>query len=165
MTETAAGPCVTRLGPADRPRWAELWQGYLAFYNTTLPDRVYDATWARISAADGAGRGVHGLGLRLDGSRAPLAGIAHYLFHEHGWSEQPACYLQDLFVDPAVRGHGHGRRLIEAVAAAAVTQGCARYYWMTQADNATARRLYDRVARWNGFIRYDYPLPAASPPG
>jgi len=28
----------------------------------------------------------------------------------------------------------------------------------TQEDNARARLLYDKVARFNGFIRYDYPL-------
>lgn len=152
-------PCVTALRPGERARWAELWQAYLAFYRTELPPRLYDATWARI--VDPAG-GIHALGLRPDGPDGALAGIAHYLFHDHAWIEQPVCYLQDLFVDPAARGQGHGRRLIEAVAAAAVARGCGRYYWMTQADNQVARQLYDRLARWNGFIRYDYPLP---PPG
>ena len=37
-------------------------------------------------------------------------------------------------------------------------RGCARLCWTTKEDNATARRLYDRIARFNGFIRYDYPL-------
>lgn len=153
----AGTPCVTSLRADERARWAELWQGYLAFYKTSLPARTYDATWARIMAPDG---GIHALGARSDGPDGPLAGIAHYLFHEHAWIERPACYLQDLFVDPAARGRGHGRRLIEAVAAAAVAKGCGRYYWMTQADNnAAARGLYDRLAKWNGFIRYDYALP------
>jgi hypothetical protein len=39
-------------------------------------------------------------------------------------------------------------------------RGCARLYWTTKEDNATARSLYDRIARFNGFIRYDYPLLA-----
>ena len=68
------------------------------------------------------------------------------------------CYLQDLFVDATVRRHGCGRELIEAVAAVAVQRGCHRLYWTTKEDNATARSLYDRVARFNGFIRYDYTL-------
>ena len=33
-----------------------------------------------------------------------------------------------------------------------------RYYWHTQEDNARARVLYDKVARFSGFIRYAYPL-------
>jgi hypothetical protein len=30
--------------------------------------------------------------------------------------------------------------------------------WTTQEDNHRARLLYDKVARLNGFIRYDYAL-------
>ena len=41
---------------------------------------------------------------------------------------------------------------------AARDRGATRYYWHTQADNATARALYDQVARFTGFIRYQYPL-------
>ena len=51
-----------------------------------------------------------------------------------------------------------GAKLIEAVAAIARERGCARLYWTTKEDNATARSLYDRIARFNGFIRYDYAL-------
>ena len=65
---------------------------------------------------------------------------------------------EHLFVDPAARRGGVGRRLIEAVAAAARERGCRRLYWTTKEDNAAARSLYDRIARFNGFIRYDYPL-------
>ena len=68
------------------------------------------------------------------------------------------CYLADLFVDEAVRGQGAARLLIEAVADKARSRGCARYYWLTKQDNVRARGLYDKVARFAGFIRYDYPL-------
>jgi len=44
------------------------------------------------------------------------------------------------------------------VAEAARERGATRYYWHTQEDNARARVLYDKVARFNGFIRYVYPL-------
>jgi GNAT superfamily N-acetyltransferase len=104
---------------------------------------------------DGA---IRGFGARRDGPDAPLIGIVHYLFHTHGWIREEVCYLQDLFVDSARRGEGGGRALIERVAAAATERGCARLYWTTKEDNTAARRLYDRIARFNGFIRYDYPL-------
>ena len=78
--------------------------------------------------------------------------------HAHAWTTQEVCYLQDLFVDSAIRRSGCARRLIEAVAAVARERGCHRLYWTTKEDNATARSLYDRIARFNGFIRYDYPL-------
>jgi GNAT superfamily N-acetyltransferase len=146
---------VTPLRTADRDRWAELWRGYLDFYQTQLPAEIYEHTWARLIAAESP---IRGLGARLDNPTAPLAGIVHYLFHAHAWTPREICYLQDLFVDPAIRRAGIGGKLIEAVAAIARERNCLRLYWTTKQDNATARSLYDRIAHFNGFIRYDYAL-------
>ncbi len=147
------GIVVTALFPSDRERWAELWRGYLDFYVTSLPPEIYEHTWRRLTAAEGS---IRGLGARLGGNTAPLVGIAHYLFHAHAWTPRDVCYLQDLFVDSSVRRHGAGQKLIEAVAAVAREHGCLRLYWTTKEDNAIARSLYERIARFNGFIRYDY---------
>jgi GNAT superfamily N-acetyltransferase len=141
------------IGPlqeSERTAWEILARGYNAFYETELPNSDYDRTWQRL-LANGE---IHGLGARLDDR---LIGIAHFLFHANVWRDD-SCYLQDLFVDEAVRGQGAARLLIDAVAAAARTRGAARYYWQTKQDNARARALYDKVARFRGFIRYDYPL-------
>ncbi len=142
---------ITPLSPQDRPRWTELWTAYLAFYETTLPLAQFDHTWARLMQ----GTELHGLAAGAGGA---LIGITHFLYHPHGWSSGPACYLQDLYVDASVRGTGAGRALIEAVAAAARGHGATRLYWLTQDTNAVARQLYDRLARHKGTIRYDYAL-------
>jgi GNAT superfamily N-acetyltransferase len=142
---------ITRLTESDRPRWTELWAGYLAFYRTELPAEIYDVTWSRLMA----GGPIHGFVFRQDGR--PM-GLVHYLFHAHTWAPRQACYLQDLFVDPEIRGSGAGRSLIEAVADAARAEGASRLYWTTQSNNDVARRLYDRLAKHNGFIKYDYTL-------
>ena len=141
---------VGKLRASDREAWAELWTAYLRFYKTSLPPEIFDHAWARLQ--DGR---LHGRGAYNDGR---LVGITHFLFHDSAWTLRPVCYLQDLFVDPAQRGTGCGRALIQAVAAAAREAGSPRLYWLTQEDNAVARRLYDRVARYSGFIRYDHPL-------
>jgi len=83
-----------------------------------------------------------------------LIGLTHYLFHRHGWTVENTCYLQDLYVDPTVRGTGAGRALIEAVYAAADLAGAPGVYWMTQDFNATARQLYDRIGEKTPFIKY-----------
>ncbi|MBB5203102.1 ribosomal protein S18 acetylase RimI-like enzyme [Inhella inkyongensis] len=133
----------------DRPQWQGLAEAYKAFYKTETTAAEYDAAWQRLQTQQ-----VQGLVL-AQGQQ--LVGLAHYLLHGSTWGER-VCYLQDLFVPPVARGQGLGRCLIDAVAAAARQQGAQRYYWLTQADNATARALYDRVAEHRGFIRYDYPL-------
>jgi GNAT superfamily N-acetyltransferase len=142
-----------RIGPLareDRAGWEPLARGYKEFYKTETSGAEYDAAWSRILA-----RGdVFGIGAKVDGK---LVGIAHYLFHASAWADR-VCYLQDLFVAPEARGQGIARALIEAVAEAAREGNAARCYWHTQEGNATARALYDRVGRFKGFIRYDYPL-------
>jgi GNAT superfamily N-acetyltransferase len=145
---------IDSLRPGDRAAWEVLARGYKAFYRDPMPDEAYEQTWRRLLDETE----LHGLGARIDGR---LAGIAHYFFHPTFWSAE-ACYLQDLFVDEAVRGRGAGRALIDGVARAARDRGATRLYWHTQEDNARARSLYDQVARFAGFIRYQYPLlPAA----
>lgn len=141
---------IAALSASDRPPWELLARGYKTFYKTELGAAEYDTAWDRLLRQDG----VHGLGARVDGE---LVGITHYLFHTSVWAPT-ACYLQDLFVLPAARGHGVARALIAAVADAARQQNAARCYWLTQEDNLTARRLYDKVARYKGFIRYDLAL-------
>ncbi|MGP4109509.1 GNAT family N-acetyltransferase [Streptomyces sp. 4N509B] len=152
---------ISPLRPEDRDGWEVLARGYKAFYRTPVADELYEETWRRLVN----GGEVHGLGARLDGR---LVGIAHYLFHTALWMPE-VCYLQDLFVADTVRGQGVGRALIEGVAREARSRDAFRLYWLTAEDNAPARALYDRVARFNGFVRYDHdlsgaPTPAPTPP-
>lgn len=135
----------------DRVDWQRLWQAYLAFYETSLPPQVYDATFARLTGDD---PDMHGLLALVDGRPA---GLVHYLFHAHCWRPEGVTYLQDLYADPDMRGRGLGRALIEAVYARADAAGRPAVYWMTQDFNATARQLYDRVGRLSPFIKYTRP--------
>jgi GNAT superfamily N-acetyltransferase len=150
MTTTKSKIEITRLKPEDRARWEVLARGYKAFYKTELPDSDYEKTWARLMRAED----VLAFAGRLDGK---LVGITHYFFHAHVWMGD-VCYLQDLFTDETARGKGVARALIERVADAARERKATRLYWLTQDNNARARALYDKVARYNGFIRYDLPL-------
>jgi GNAT superfamily N-acetyltransferase len=83
-----------------------------------------------------------------------VVGLAHYLFHRSTISMAPTCYLQDLFTAGEARGQGVGRALIEAVCERARRAGSGRLYWHTQETNGVARRLYDRVGEYSGFIVY-----------
>jgi GNAT superfamily N-acetyltransferase len=144
---------IRPLRPADEADWRRLWTGYLAYYETTLPEAVYDLTFARLLGSD-----PQDFSCLIAESDGHPVGLAHYLFHRHGWKIENTCYLQDLFVAPEARGTGLGRALIEAVYAAADAAGAPSVYWLTQDFNQTARQLYDRVGKVTPFIRYNRPL-------
>jgi GNAT superfamily N-acetyltransferase len=146
-------PKVRPIQPNDEANWRRLWTGYLQFYQTSVPEAVYITTFARLLGDDP--QDFSALVAEVDGE---LLGLTHYLFHRHAWKIENVCYLQDLYVDPAARGLGLGRKLIEAVYARADAAGTPQVYWLTQDFNTQARQLYDRVAKVTPFIRYNRPL-------
>lgn len=141
---------VRPLEQSDHAEWRRLWTAYLEFYETVLPEEVYRKTWERLfTEGEFEPKGI----LALLGGRP--VGLVHYLFHRSCWAIEGNCYLQDLFADAEIRGKGVGAALIKAVQDVAAERGVTNVYWMTHETNATARRLYDRVARRTGFIEYD----------
>lgn len=152
MTERSAPKSITiaPLQQTDQADWRRLWTGYLEFYETSVSEEVYATTWSRLLS--GGATEFHGFMARDEAGVA--LGLTHYLFHRHCWSVADVVYLQDLFVDPSVRGGGVGRKLIEAVYAEADAAGAGNVYWLTQTFNTTARALYDRIAKETPFIKY-----------
>ena len=144
---------IRPLRQTDEAEWRRLWTDYLAFYKTTVPEAVYQSTFARLLGDDPQDFSA----LVAEGDNG-LLGLTHYLFHRHGWKIENTCYLQDLFVDPAARGTGLGRALIEAVYAMAKARGCAKVHWLTHESNVTAQSLYDQLAVNEGFIQYVHAL-------
>ena len=140
---------IASLTAADEHEWRPLWDAYLVFYESELPDEVTQDVFRRLVAGDG----IHGALARDDDGRA--VGLVHWLFHPSTWSIGPYCYLEDLYVWAEVRGAGVGRALIEHVTDEARRASAAKVYWLTQETNATARTLYDRLARLTGFVHYE----------
>jgi GNAT superfamily N-acetyltransferase len=149
---------IAPLAAADRLPWETLARGYKTFYKTPTTAAEYETAWQRLLNHESACDEVFGLAAHAQGQ---LVGIAHYLFHTSTWSPR-VCYLQDLFTAPEMRGRGVARTLIAAVGNAARAANASRCYWLTHETNAVARSLYDKVAKYQGFIRYDLPLPQAA---
>ncbi len=145
-------PTIRPLRPEDRDQWAEMWRDYLAFYETEVPDTTYKSTFARLLGDDP--NDFSCFVADLDGQ---LLGLTHYLFHRHAWKEESVCYLQDLYARPEARGTGVGRALIQAVYDEADRQKAPSVYWLTQENNHTARKLYDRIGKLSPFLKYQRP--------
>jgi GNAT superfamily N-acetyltransferase len=137
------------LTAADFADWNPLWQAYLVFYKTTLPDDVTATAFARMVDPNEPTGGF----LARD-AQGQAVGMVNWIDHRTNWALGNSCYLQDLYVSEAGRGLGTGRALIEAVADAARTRKCARVYWQTHETNETAMLLYDKIATKSGFLVY-----------
>lgn len=144
---------VRDYAPADEDAFRRLYAAYVAFLASTVEPAVVSHTIRRFSDPSS------GMFCRIAEAGGVVRGFAVCLLHEGTWVTRPICYLEDLFVDPAARGAGLGRALIEDLAAICRDRGYARLYWHTQASNATARRLYDRFAAADGAVRYTMRFP------
>jgi GNAT superfamily N-acetyltransferase len=144
---------VRDLVPADHEAWTGLWRAYCRFYRADVPEAVTAHTWAMIVDPEAP---VRALVAEADGR---VAGFATYVLHPYTWSLKPACYLEDLFVAPEVRGGGLGGALIQALLDRAGPEGWGRVYWMTEEANTAARRLYDRFTARDAYVRYLVPTP------
>ena len=143
-----AVPTIRSALPADEAAWRKLWRGYCDFYGVTISDEITARTWKRILDPDSA---VLCMVAQVEDR---VYGFANCVVHENTWESQPVCYLEDLFVAPSARGRGLGTALIEWLRNAMRAEGWARLYWVTRGDDANSRRLYDRFAQADGFVRY-----------
>lgn len=145
---STSSPLIRAILPADEPAWRELWQGYCSFYGAKVPEQTTRRTWQRILDPDSA---VMCIVAEVDGE---VQGFALCVVHEATWETQPVCYLEDLYVAPQARCQGLGAALLDWLRNSMRAEGWSRLYWMTAADNTAARKLYDRYAEADGFVRY-----------
>jgi GNAT superfamily N-acetyltransferase len=69
------------------------------------------------------------------------AGFALFFHNFSTFLGQRGLYLEDLFVRPAFRGLGLGRRLMIHLAQLAVARNCGRFEWSVPLDEWTVQRL------------------------
>jgi GNAT superfamily N-acetyltransferase len=73
--------------------------------------------------------------------RAPVA-FALFFHNYSTWTGKPGLYLEDLYVKPEARRHGHGRTLLARLAAIAKERNCARFEWAVLDWNTPAIDFY-----------------------
>ena len=143
---------IRALEEKDKSQWIKLWAGYLEFYKSTISPEQTELTWKRLINNE----------LKMFGfvaeSEEGVIGFTHCLFRPSTWTETDYCYLEDLFVDPNIRGKGVGRALMNRVFDFAKEKDSKRVYWTTQEFNKTARILYDSITPVSEFVQYRLPI-------
>ena len=150
---------IRRVRMDERAEWEKLWLAYLTFYETELAGSLTDLLWQRIHDCQHETRCY----VVEHQSTSDLVGLAHYFPHTDTWAALPVVYLNDLFVDPACRGAGLGRSLINQIIEDGKENGWGEIYWHTAEKNNAARILYDKVAgKADGFVSYRMDIEQAN---
>lgn len=139
---------VRDIAAKDAATWRGLWDGYCQFYQSVVPPATTDHTWRRLLDP------ISPIAGRVAEADGRVVGFSHCVMHEGTWATNPIGYLEDLFVDPAVRGKGIGRLLLQDLVDRGKRQGWEYLYWHTQSFNATARKLYDTFTLADDFVKY-----------
>jgi GNAT superfamily N-acetyltransferase len=134
----------------DLDQWRDLYSAYREFYALTPDAAVVERVWSWI---DDPAHETNAL-VAVD-AHGTLGGLAHYRRFARPSSGTTGMWLDDLFTRPDVRGAGVGRALIDAVAQIAADEKLSVVRWITNENNATARRLYDSLASATQWVTYD----------
>jgi GNAT superfamily N-acetyltransferase len=141
---------VRDITPADHDAWRPLFHAYGVFYETDLSDEVLDHVWSAIR-----GDAIRAFVAEQDGR---VIGFAHVRTHVATFSVGEDWYLEDLFVDPTVRGGGVGTAILEHLIKIARYEGGGTLRWVTAESNATAQRVYDKIAKRTTWVTYEVEL-------
>ncbi|WP_448255945.1 N-acetyltransferase family protein [Microbacterium aurum] len=136
--------------PGDQSAWVELYAGYRAFYR--LPDDALAVatTWRWVRDGE---HGLVGL-VAVEDDNVPIA-LANVRWFARPSSATMGLYLDDLFTAPEARGSGAASALLKHAAEVAGEGGGSVVRWITAADNAAARSVYDTHAAATPWVTYD----------
>jgi GNAT superfamily N-acetyltransferase len=74
-----------------------------------------------------------------------VVGFALFFHNYSTFVCRPGIYLEDLFVEPRHRGHGHGKALLIELARLAVERGCSKVEWVVLNWNEPAIQFYKSI--------------------
>jgi len=146
---------VVRPVAADaRSAWEQLYRGYRDLYEKPHDPAVFETPRGWLMDPDHETRG-----LIAELSGEPV-GVGHFRRFARPIDGGSGIYLDDLFTSPAARGSGAGSAILGRLAEIARDEGATLVRWITADSNATARSLYDRLAKQTPWVTYDL-APAA----
>ena len=134
-----ARPSIRSATRGDLPALHRLVVG-LARYER-LEDQVVSTTDDFDTALFGPDARVEAVLLFEDAVDEPVA-FALFFHNFSTFLGRRGLYLEDLFVEPAHRGRGHGKALLAHLARLAVERGCGRFEWSVLDWNVDAQDFY-----------------------
>jgi GNAT superfamily N-acetyltransferase len=155
------------------PRRFEAWRAHYLRYAASLGEHADDTiaatVWSWLLARTHGVEGI--LAADRDGE---LIGFVHFRPFPRTLDGNEACFLDDVWVTEPHRGTGLAQALIDRVRTTARERGWTHVRWVTDAKNARARALYDRIAEDANLVTYRVaasiaagdaatPLPAPGP--
>ncbi len=141
---------IVPMAARHRDGWERLYRAYAAFYAVPMTDEILGRTWGWLMDP-----GHPEEGLAAEDADGTLVGLAHFRPYPDPLRGCDIGFFDDLFVDPSARGRGIARQLIETVATVARQRGWPQVSWLTAEDNASARALYDQLARATTWVTYE----------
>lgn len=118
-------------------QWLPLWQENCLH---KISDDVTAETWRRLCNPK-----ENVFGFAAFNNNNELVGILHYILHATTGFIQPACYMQDLFVDEAHRKQGIAKQLVWELHELGKREKWARIYWFAENNNEAAQALYKNL--------------------
>ena len=139
---------ITRDVAQYKAEWDVLYAAYAEYYKVEQNQEMRNRTWGWIM------EGRINCLMALDEAGKPV-GFAHIREFLRPLSSTVAGYLDDLFVDPNVRGGGVVNLLFGAAKALGQEKNWSVIRWIPRDDNYRARSVYDRVATRTNWVTYD----------
>jgi GNAT superfamily N-acetyltransferase len=159
MSSPAAARTTWTVRPVvagDERRWRELYAGYAAFYEVEQTEAMAARVWSWL--LDPA-HSVQGLVVVDDGG--VVQGLAHFREFARPLSASIGGFLDDLFVEPTLRGSGAADVLLGELRRIGRERGWTVIRWITAEDNYRARGKYDQHATRTPWVTYDMPPATA----
>jgi len=97
----------------------------------------------------GFGEHSHFTSVLAENSSGKAVGFALYFFKFSTFTGTPSLHLEDLFVEPEMRGNKIGLRLLAHLADIAVKQNCARMEWNVLDWNEPAINFYNSLGAYS----------------
>ena len=144
---------IRPVSETDQEDWRRLYNGYAEFYQVPMTDGIAHRTWSWLLDPS---HPVSGL-IARDSSEEAI-GLAHFRAMPSPLRGEEIGFLDDLFVDPALRGTGAAKQLLERVASVGREKGWICLRWITRDTNYRARGLYDKMALRTDWLTYQYDL-------